>query len=59
MKGGKQMRLFTSEKEAETLQAALSAYIVSTSDCKIAAVAQQLLARIAKCLELQGNTDGE
>ena len=53
------MRLYTSEKEAETIQAALSAYIVSTSNRKSADTAQTLLARIAKCLKLQGNTDGD
>ena len=53
------MRLYTSEKEAETMQAALSAYIVSASNCKSADTAQKLLAKIAKCLALQGIADGD
>ena len=41
------------------MQAALSTYIVSASDGKQSSIAQELLARIAKCLELQGNADGD
>lgn len=47
------MRLFTSEKEAHTLQEVLAAYIVTHSG-ENADTAQALLARIATCLELQG-----
>ena len=46
------MRLFTNEKEALELQAALAKYIADGLDKD--GRAQALLSRIAQCLELQG-----
>lgn len=47
------MQLFTSTKEAKTLQAALAEYIAKSGTSGDTHTAQELLARIAKCLELQ------
>lgn len=50
------MRLLTSRKEAKTLQVALAEFIAKTTNQNDAITAQKLLARIAKCLELQGKS---
>lgn len=50
------MQLFTSTKEAKTLQAALAEYIAKCGSLTDTQTAQELLARIAKCLELQGTS---
>ena len=47
------MRLYTSEKEALVLQIALAHFVGDGMD--ESGNAQALLARIARCLELQGN----
>ena len=46
------MRLYASEKEAQVLQIALAHLIADGLD--ESDIAQALLARIARCLELQG-----
>ena len=47
------MRLYTSEKEALVLQIALAHFVGDGMD--ESGIAQALLARVARCLELQGN----
>lgn len=49
------MRLYTNEKEAQALQIALALLVAQEGE--FSNVAQALLARIARCLELQGNND--
>ena len=49
------MRLYTNEKEAQALQIALA--LLVAQDGEFSNVAQALLSRIARCLELQGNND--
>lgn len=49
------MRLYVNEKEVPTLRLALALLVDQGGD--IANVAQALLARIDRCLELQGNND--
>ncbi|MBR2907954.1 MAG: hypothetical protein IKC26_07960 [Clostridia bacterium] len=46
------MRLYTSEKEALVLQIALAHFVADGME--ESEIAQALLARIARCLELQG-----
>lgn len=46
------MRLYASEKEAQVLQIALAHFVADEMD--ESEIAQALLARIARCLELQG-----
>ena len=47
------MRLYTSEKEAQVLQIALARFVATETNDE-GDIAQALLARIARCLDLQG-----
>ena len=49
------MRLYTNEKEAQALKIAL-ALLVSQGG-EMSNVAQALLSRVDRCLEVQGNND--